>query len=393
MDCRLDYEIIILISIIIIMFSEFDVIIVGCGLSGCVIAERYANVLDKKVIIIDKRDHIGGNCYDFVEDKTNILCSKYGPHFFHTNDEDVWKYVNRFADWERYEHKCVGNIDGKLVPIPVNITTVNMLCNENLQTEKDMDEWLNKNQIKFDNITNGEEMSLSLVGRTLYEKIFKTYTYKQWAKYPHELKPEILARIPVRKNFDNRYFTDKYQVLPVKGYTEFFKKILDNDNIKVLLDTDYFDIKDKISKDKIIIYTGPIDRYFSDLGYEKLEYRSIDFVFEIHENVNYYQPYTQVNYPNHDEKFTRITEYKHPYNQQSKHTIIAKEYSNSYGEPYYPVLNNKNLELFEKYKEMSVEETKNKKIHFVGRLANYKYFNMDQAIKNSLDYFINFLLQ
>ena len=370
------------------MFDDFDVIIVGCGLSGSVIAERYAE-LNKKVVIIDKRDHIGGNCYDFIDNSTNILCSKYGPHFFHTNDEEVWEYIHRFAEWERYEHKCVGNIDGKLVPIPVNMTTVNMLCNENLQTEEEMDEWLKKNQVKFENITNGEEMSLSLVGKTLYEKIFKNYTYKQWAKYPNELKPEILARIPLRKNFDNRYFTDKYQVLPIKGYTNFFKNLLNNDNIKVVLNTDYFDIKDKISKNKIIIYTGPVDRYFSDLGYEKLEYRSIDFVFEIHENMNYYQPYTQVNYPNHEE-FTRITEYKHPYNQKSKHTIITKEYSNSYGEPYYPVLNDKNLELFEKYKKMSIEETKNN-IHFVGRLANYKYFNMDQAIKNSLDYFNTYL--
>ena len=283
------------------------------------------------------------------------------------------------------------NIDGKLVPIPVNITTVNMLCNENLQTEEEMDEWLKNNQVKFDSITNGEEMSLSLVGKTLYEKIFKTYTFKQWDKYPNELKPEILARIPIRKNFDNRYFTDKYQVLPEKGYTEFFKKLIKNENIQVFLNTDYFNIKDQISKDKIVIYTGPIDHYFSDSGYEKLEYRSIDFVFEIHENMNYYQTHTQVNYPNFDEKFTRITEYKHPYNQNSKHTIITKEYSNSHGDPYYPVLNDKNLELFEKYRKMSIEETKNNNIHFVGRLANYKYFNMDQAIKNSLDYFDKYL--
>jgi len=241
-------------------FNDFDVIIVGCGLSGSVIAERYAS-LNKKVAIVDKRDHIGGNCYDFIDISTNILCSKNGPHFFHTNDEEVWEYIHRFAEWERYEHKCVGNIDGKLVPIPVNMTTVNMLCNENLQTEDDMDVWLQNNQVKFENITNGEEMSLSLVGKTLYEKIFKNYTYKQWAKYPDELKPEILARIPIRKSFDNRYFTDKYQVLPVKGYTNFLNNLLKNDNIQIFLNKDFFDIKDKI-KNKIIIYTGTIDRYF-----------------------------------------------------------------------------------------------------------------------------------
>jgi UDP-galactopyranose mutase len=373
------------------MIGDFDIIIVGGGLSGCVIAERYANELNKKVLIIDKREHIGGNCYDYIDETTGILCSKYGPHFFHTNDEDVWQYINKFSEWVRYEHKCIGNIDNKLVPIPVNITTVNMLCNENLQSEEDMNEWLDKNQVKFENITNGEEMSLSLVGKTLYEKIFKYYTFKQWGKYPSELKPEVLARIPIRKNFDNRYFTDKYQVLPVKGYTAFFENLIKNKNIKVRLNTDFFDIKNLINEDKIIIYTGPIDRYFSDLGYEKLEYRSIDFIFEIHENMNYYQTHTQVNYPSLNEKFTRITEYKHPYNQNSKHTIITKEYSNSYGEPYYPILNDKNLELFKKYKELSIIETKKNNIHFIGRLANYKYFNMDQAIKNSLDYFNNYL--
>jgi len=373
------------------MFEDYDVIIVGCGLSGCVIAERYATALNKKVVILDKRDHVGGNCYDFIDEKTSILCSKYGPHIFHTNDEEVWKYIHKFSEWKRYEHKGVCNIDGKLVPIPVNITTVNMLCNENIKNEEEMENWLEKNQVKNENITNGEEMSLSLVGEELYEKIFKNYTYKQWAKYPNELKPEILARIPIRKDFDTRYFSDKYQVLPVKGYTQFFKKLLDNSNIDVILNIDYFEIKESISKNKIIIYTGPIDRYFADSGYEKLEYRSIDFVFEIHENMNYYQPSAQVNYPNFDEKFTRIFEYKHTHNQKSPHTIIAKEYSNSHGEPYYPVLNDKNLELFEKYKKMSVEETLKNNIHFVGRLANYKYFNMDQAIKNSLDYFNNYL--
>jgi len=256
-----------------------------------------------------------------------------------------------------------------------------------------MDKWLQENQIKFDNITNGEEMSLSLVGKTLYEKIFKDYTYKQWAKYPSELKPEILARIPVRKNFDNRYFSDKYQALPHKGYTHFFEKLLKNNNITVNLEIDFFDIKNNIPKNKIIIYTGPIDLYFQRIGYEKLEYRSINFIFEKYMNVNYYQTHGQVNYPNLDEKFTRITEYKHSLNQQSPHTIISKEYSCDTGEPYYPILTDKNLELYEKYRVLAKEEEEKNNIHFVGRLANYKYFNMDQAIKNALDYFNHNLIK
>lgn len=369
------------------MYDQFEVIIVGCGLSGCVIAERFANLQNKKVLILEKRNHIGGNCYDFIDDKTGILCSKYGPHFFHTNDEIVWKYIHCFADWIKYEHKSAGFIDGKIVPIPVNITTVNYLCDQNIQTKEEMEEWLSKNRFSFENITNGEEMSLSLVGEFLYNKIFKEYTYKQWNKYPSELKPEVLARIPVRKNFDTRYFTDKYQVLPLGGYTNFFKNLLDHPNIEVRLNTDFFKVRELIPKDKIIIYTGPIDMYFSDIGYEKLEYRSLDIVFETYENMNYYQTHAVVNYPSLDEKFTRITEYKHPYNQQSPHTIISKEYSCSDGEPYYPVLCEKNIELYEKYKKMSIKETFMNNIHFLGRLANYKYFNMDQAIKNSLDYF------
>ncbi len=372
------------------MFDDYDVIIVGCGLSGSVIAERYANKLNKKVLIIEKREHIGGNCYDYIDEDTNILCNKYGPHFFHTNDEEVWDYINKFDEWCRYEHKVVGNIDGQLFPIPVNITTVNILCKENIKSESEMNDWLSKNQIKYDNIKNSEEMSKSLVGNILYEKIFKYYTYKQWNKYPEELKPEVLARIPIRNNFDDRYFTDKYQVLPKNGYTSFFKKLLDNNNITIKLNTDFFSIKDIIPKNKIVIYTGPIDSYFSNLGYDKLEYRSLNIMFEKH-NMNYYQTHTQVNYPSLTEKFTRITEYKHCLNQQSNTTVISKEYSCDDGEPYYPVLNDKNLELFNKYKILADEESKKSNIHFIGRLANYKYFNMDQAIKNSLNYFNEFL--
>jgi len=367
-----------------------DVIIVGCGLSGSVMAERFATVLNKKVLILEKRNHIGGNCFDFVDETTGILCSKYGPHFFHTNDETVWNYIQEFASWERYEHKGVASVDGKLVPVPVNITTVNMLCGENIQTEEEMEEWLKHNQMQFDDITNGEEMTLSRVGKTMYEKIFRDYTFKQWAKYPHQLKPEVLARIPLRKNFDARYFTDKYQVLPTGGYTKFFERLLDHPNITVHLEVDFFTLT--IPTNKLVIYTGPIDTYFADVGYECLEYRSLDFVFEIHENTPFYQTHTQVNYPSFEKEFTRITEYKHPYHQQSPHTIICKEFSCSEGEPYYPVLNERNLELFEKYRTMSLEETQKNNIHFLGRLANYKYFNMDQAIKNSLDYFQNIFL-
>ena len=364
---------------------NYDVIVVGCGLSGAVLAERYATI-GKKVLILEKRDHIGGNCYDYV-DETGILCNRYGAHIFHTNYEDVWEYVNRFDTWERYEHKVLGAINEKIVPIPANITTVNVLCGKHIQTEAEMNDWLKANQIQYSTITNSEEMAKSRVGPQLYDAIFKDYTFKQWGVYPNELKPEVLARIPVRNNFDERYFTDKYQALPKQGYTHFFERLLDHPNITIRLNTDFFSVRHEIPTNCILIYTGPIDRYFADQGYDALEYRSIEFSFERYMNTPYFQQGAVVNYPGVEKPFTRIVEYKHFLHQQSPHTVIAKEVTTSIGEPYYPVLNDRNMKLFEHYKKLAEKERETKNIHFVGRLANYKYFNMDEAIKNALDYF------
>ena len=369
------------------VLNNYDIIIVGCGLSGIVIAERFSLLQNKKILIVDKRNHIGGNCYDYYDEKTNILMNKYGAHLFHTNDEKVFEYINKFCKWKKWEHKVLGLIDGKYLPTPANITTVNEIFNLDIKSKEEMDKWLSENQVKYENITNGEEMAKSRVGEVLYEKIFKYYTYKQWKKYPNELASEVLARIPVRNSFDDRYFSDKYQVLPEKGYTAFFQSILDKHkhNIDVKLNMDFFDIKDKITKDQLVIYTGPIDSYFADKGLPKLEYRSIDFHIERKMNTDFYQPYSVVNYPSSDTPYTRCVEYKHFLNQKSEHTVYVKETTTDIGEPYYPVLNDRNKELYEKYKKMSEEECEN--IHFIGRLASYKYFNMDQAIKNSLDYY------
>ena len=370
-----------------IKIHDYDIIIVGCGLSGIVMAEQFSSKFNKykKILIIDKRNHIGGNCYDYI-DNTGILMNKYGAHLFHTNDEKVFNYINKFCKWIKWEHKVLGLIDNKYIPIPANITTVNEICNLNLKNEDEMNSWLSKNQVKYKEIKNGEEMAKSRVGEILYKKIFKYYTYKQWNKYPEELAPEVLARIPVRNSFDDRYFSDKYQVLPEKGYTYFFKSILDkHPNITVKLNTDFFDIKNQITKEQIVIYTGPIDAYFADKGLPKLEYRSIDFHIERKMNTKFYQPYSVVNYPSADTPYTRCVEYKHFLNQKSDHTIYVKETTTHKGEPYYPVLNDKNKILYKKYQYMANNEGKN--IHFIGRLASYKYFNMDQAIKNALDYF------
>jgi UDP-galactopyranose mutase len=358
-------------------------LIVGCGLSGVVIAERIANKLNHKVTIIEKREHIGGNCYDYREKETGILINKYGAHLFHTNHEDVWKYINQFDKWVRWEHKVLTYTDDKFVPIPVNITTINELCEENLQTEEDVHKWLQENQVKYEEIQNSEEMAKSRIGTKLYDTLIKDYTFKQWNKYPNELDKSVLARIPIRPNFDTRYFNDKYQALPQQGYTHFFEQILKNDNISVHLNTDYFEhIKD--NQYDVVIFTGPIDSFFTDL--EKLEYRSIDFNIEVIKDMNYFQPNSVVNYPSKDIPYTRIVEYKHFLHQKSKDTVIVSEKTNDIGEPFYPVPNKKNLDLYEKYKILAKEEEKNN-VFFVGRLANYKYFNMDEAILNSLQFF------
>lgn len=362
--------------------TPYDIIVIGAGISGATLAERYANVLGKKVLVIEKRNHIGGNCYDYYN-TDGILISKYGAHLFHTNFEDVWKYVQTFSSWYPYEHHVLARVDGKLVSIPVCISTVNMLLGLNLQTEEEMKHWLKKNQIPFAEPKNSEEVALSRVGKVLYEKLFKHYTKKQWDKYPSELSPEVLSRIPVRTSFDGRYFSDKFQGQPTEGFTKLFEHMLQNKNITVLLDTDYFSIKNALSSFEKLFYTGPIDQFF---GYsrEKLEYRSLRFEQETHDK-EFYQENSVINYPN-DEKFTRIVEYKHITRQKHPKTTIVKEYSSAEGEPFYPVPSPRNKALYETYRKKA-EKLESKGIYFVGRLANYKYFNMDQAFKNALDLF------
>lgn len=360
-----------------------QIVIIGAGISGAVLAERYA-ALGKSVLVIEKRDHIGGNCYDYVDDN-GILVSKYGAHLFHTNHEDVWAYVNRFANWYQWEHRVLAHVDGKLVPIPVNIQTVNLLFDLNIGSEEEMLQWLEQNRPHIADPRNGEEAALARVGPVLYEKMFRHYTKKQWDKYPGELDAEVLNRIPVRTNFDDRYFSDKYQALPEGGYTRLFEKMFDHPNITVRLNTDYFEVMDQIEKPEKLFYTGPIDRYF-DFKYsveEKLEYRSIRFVSETVDQ-EYYQENSVVNYPGTEVAFTRIIEYKHFGNQKSDKTTIVKEYTIDSGEPYYPILNSRNRSIYEKYNQ---EAQKLTDVHFVGRLANYKYFNMDEAFKNALDLF------
>jgi len=363
--------------------KQVDILIIGAGISGAVLAERYASI-GKKVLIIEKRNHIAGNCYDYV-DENGILVSKYGAHLFHTNEESVWRYVNNFSDWYPWEHKVVARVDDKTVPIPVNITTVNELFDLSINSEEEMTNWLEDHRMPFTNPENGEEAVLNRVGPVLYEKMFKYYTKKQWDKYPIELDASVLERIPVRTNFDDRYFSDKCQALPSGGYTQLFKNILDHPNIEVLLETDYFDVKEQYKNYEKLFYTGPIDRFFEFKHslIEKLEYRSINFVSETIDT-DFFQENSVVNYPGMEVDYTRIIEYKHFGNQITPKTTIVKEFTVDEGDPYYPVPNPRNQEIYAKYK---AEAEKLLDVYFVGRLANYKYFNMDQAFKNALDLF------
>jgi len=362
----------------------FDICVVGAGLSGAVISERYANKLDKTVLIMEKRDHIGGNVFDYIDEETGIRVNKYGAHLFHTRSERVWDYMQTWSKWTKWEHKVLGMAGDKYFPIPVNIETVNVLFDENIQNPKQMDAWLAKEQVSYErDPQNSEEMALSRVGQRLYDIIFKPYTIKQWDKQPSQLGPEVTARIPIRNDFDDRYFSDPYQALPSDGYTAIFERMFDNSLITVRLNTDYFDVRDKIRCGKTY-FTGPVDAYYAHLGWDKLEYRSIDFERQVIRNTEFFQPAAVVNHPTPEVDYTRIVEYKHFLNQASPDTVIFYERSMDIGDPYYPVPNHRNKALYEKYKTMAVKEYN---VKFVGRLANYKYFNMDESILNALQLF------
>jgi UDP-galactopyranose mutase len=368
---------------------EFDIIVVGAGLSGGVIAERYANVLNQKVLILEKRNHIGGNCYDFV-DEAGILLPLYGGHIFHTNDEEVWEYINHFAEWRPYKHRVKSFVDGKFVPIPVNIETINAIFDLNLTTEEEAKTWLDKNTEKIKDPKNGEEAALARVGRVLYEKMFKNYNYKHWGLWPTQLDASVLSRIPVRTNFEDGYFSDKYQVMPKESYVKFFEKLLSHPKIEIRLNEDFFAIKDSLPPHKKLFFTGRIDQYFDRLGYEPLQYRSLRFEYKTI-NQEYFLECGTVNFPN-DNDFTRIMEPKHMTGQKHPKTTIVKDYSTDQGEPFYPIPNSRNQEIYAQYQK-EAEQLESQGIYFVGRLANYKYIDMDQAVRNVLDLFMRLEMQ
>jgi UDP-galactopyranose mutase len=353
----------------------FDYLIVGAGFAGCVLAERLASQSSKKILIIDTRNHIGGNAYDHYND-AGILVHKYGPHIFHTNSRDVFEYLSAFTEWRRYEHRVLASVDGQLVPMPINLDTINKLYGLNL-TAFELTEFFASVAEPKDYIRTSEDVVVNKVGRELYEKFFRNYTVKQWGIDPSDLDKSVTARVPTRTNRDDRYFTDTYQAMPLQGYTRMFEKMLDHPNIKVMLNTDYRELQGIIPYQKMI-YTGPVDGFF-DYRYGKLPYRSLEFKHEtLNESVH--QPQAVINYPN-EHLYTRVTEFKYLTGQEHPKTSVVYEYPKAEGDPYYPVPRPENAELYKQYKALADAEPG---VHFVGRLATYKYYNMDQVVAQAL---------
>jgi len=362
----------------------YNYIIIGAGITGIVIAERIANILKEKVLIIEKRKEIGGNCYDY-RDKKGIIIHKYGPHIFHTDNKEVWKYLSQFTEWIAYQHKVLGFIDGKYVTIPFNLNTLHELIPvklaERLEKKLINNFGFNK-KVPILELKKTKDKDLKYLADFIYEKIFLHYTEKQWGLKPEEIESSVTARVPVVVSGDDRYFHDRYQGIPKLGYTKLFEKILQNKNIEVQLEKDFKNIRDK-SEYKKMFYTGAIDEYF-DYKFGKLDYRFANIDFQSWPKENY-QPAAVINYPN-DYDYTRISEFKKFVMSKSKHTTIGIEYPGNRGFMAWPILNEKNERIFQKYWKEAVK-LKCKNIYFAGRLAEYKYYDMDDAVANSLKIF------
>ena len=353
----------------------FDYLVVGAGFAGATIAERLARDSGKKVLLCDKRPHIGGNAYDHYDD-AGILVHKYGPHIFHTNSRDVFDYLSRFTDWRPYQHRVLACVDGQLLPVPINLNTVNRMYGTNY-TSFELEQFFKSVAEPVAHVRTSEDVIVSKVGRELYEKFFRNYTRKQWDLDPSELDASVTARVPVRTNRDDRYFTDTYQVMPLHGYTRMFERMLSHPNIQVLLNADYRDVIGLVPCADIV-FTGPVDEYF-DYRFGKLPYRSLEFRFETR-NVPVAQEAPVINHPN-ENAFTRVTEFKYLTGQEHPKTTLVYEYARADGDPYYPVPQPQNAALYKQYQELAAQTAG---VHFVGRLGTYKYYNMDQVVAQAL---------
>lgn len=352
----------------------FDYLIVGAGFSGSVLAERLARG-GHRVCVTDRRPHVGGNAYDHY-DESGVLVHKYGPHIFHTNSERIYKYLSRFTAWREYQHRVLAHVEGKLVPFPINVTTINALYGLGLD-EAGVEAFYREQAEPIVDVRTFEDAVVSKIGRKLYETFIRHYTLKQWGLEPSSLDASIAARVPARCNRDDRYFTDKYQVMPLHGFTAMFQRMLSHPNITVLLQADFQDIRRELSF-RNVIWSGPVDEYF-EYCYGKLPYRSLSFEFRTEDKPRF-QEAAVVNYPN-EHAYTRVTEFKHLTGQEHAKTSLVYEYPCAEGDPYYPIPRPANAQLYLKYKALA-DAAPN--VHFVGRLGTYRYYNMDQCVGQAL---------
>jgi UDP-galactopyranose mutase len=353
----------------------FDWLIVGAGFAGSVLAERIATQRGESVLIVDRRSHIGGNAYDCY-DEAGVLVHRYGPHIFHTNAQSIVDYLSKFTAWRPYEHRVLSAVDGKLLPIPINLDTINRLYGLDL-TSDELEAFFASKREVVDEVRTSEDVVVSTIGRELYEKFFRGYTRKQWGVDPSELSKSVTARVPTRTNRDDRYFGDSFQCMPALGYTRMFERMLAHPKIKIMLQTDYRDVRQLIPH-RQLIFTGPIDEFF-DWKLGRLPYRSLRFK-HVTLDCAQFQPVAVVNYPQ-TEDYTRITEYKHLTGQHHSRTSLTYEYPSDDGDPYYPVPRPQNEALYKRYQALAATRPD---VWFVGRLATYRYYNMDQVVGQAL---------
>ncbi len=356
----------------------YDFLIVGAGFSGSVLAERIASQLDKRVLLIDRRGHVCGNAFDEA-DSSGIRVHRYGPHLFHTNEAHIISYLSRFTEWHPYEHKVRSYINGALVPMPINRTTINELFDLTLATDEDVADFLHNEREQIPHVLTSEQFVLSRAGRRLYDILYRGYSTKHWGVDPSLLSPQVCGRLPIRYNCDDRYFDDKFQLMPRDGYSNLFRNMLEHPKIDVSTGTDFKELQGITWKH--LIYTGPIDEYFGYV-HGRLPYRSLYFNYETFEK-EFVQPVAQINYPN-DFEYTRTIEFKHITGQSSRFTTVATEFPSDIGDPFYPIPSQESRALYNKYKELS---EKLSTVTFAGRLGTYKYLNMDQVVGQSLSLF------
>lgn len=365
--------------------ADYDFLVVGAGFAGSVMAERLASEAGKKVLLIDKRHHFGGNAYD-ERDFTGALVHRYGPHIFHTNAAEIFAYLSRFTRWRRYEHRVKAQVDGKLLPFPINRETLNALYGKELANGDEVQAYLDSVAVPIDDVQTAEDRVLSSVGRELYELFFRGYTRKQWGVEPHALDKSVTARIPVRFDDEDRYFTDSFQYMPLDGYTAMFSKMLDHPNIDIALGMDFEAAASQFSFDRLV-WTGAVDDYFGNC-FGKLPYRSLRFEHKI-EGQSPFQPVGTVNYPDENIPYTRITEFSHLTGIETGKASIVYEYPTADGDPYYPVPCAEAQALYNRYKALARQcDTV-----FVGRLATYQYYNMDQVVGQALSAFKRLVIE